>query len=224
MVYSGFILVYGIKMTCAEIAQKFGFKETGVYETREIVEGILVGCPYKLYKHLGIDIDDVEFYAYSEEESDCEDKASAKDEETDGKFSNIAMKNYEKLNAKKLEILNEKTLPEISNLILSFLKIDSPIFEYISFDSQRCCYADSENVFIGVDIGNYDVVYRSSIESYDDITIFHKEYTDKLDALKKYYTNNEKEIKYEFEKLAELYLIEGEPRFYSFANDCESCT
>ena len=99
-------------------------------------------------------------------------------------------------------------------------------YKFINLIYKKCCYHNEEEVFLGVELGNTSFIYRNYVQNFITFDSYHQFYQNQLDEIKLKYTENEIEILKEFKDFANEYNIDdlGQPEFYTFANDCESCT
>lgn len=130
-------------------------------------------------------------------------------------LSNIFEKSFD-------EEVNDYEFQELINDIL-----EKKGYKFINIHYQRCCYHNENEVFLGVCLGHTSFVYRDNVETFTTFETYNQKYQQQLDEIKQEYTENQYKILNEFKNLANEYNLENlQPNleFYTFANDCESCT
>ena len=93
----------------------------------------------------------------------------------------------------------------------------------LSIDMKRCCYFD-DTFYFGVDCGSTDFVYRDEVDTYQNFVDYHATMLEQLEKLKKNWEDHREQAIEELKKCETLEGIEGGPKFYKYANDCENCT
>ena len=109
---------------------------------------------------------------------------------------------------------------DIAELIDEIL---SQQYEFIKIHLKYCCYNDG-TVFIGFHIGSTHFVYRDEVKEYKTFNKYHNKNNKELSKLKKTFKKVQLQIKKEFVLLRKEFPKINKPKFYTFANDCESCT
>ena len=109
---------------------------------------------------------------------------------------------------------------DIVNIIDEIL---SKQYELIKVKPKHCCYNDGI-VFIGYYIGSTHFVYRDEVCEYKTFNKYHNKNSKELSKLKKTFKESQLQIKKEFVLLRKEFPKINKPKFYTFANDCESCT
>jgi hypothetical protein len=117
----------------------------------------------------------------------------------------------------------EENIFEIHDRINSMLEKN---FVFIKFIKKPCCFHERFSVYIGVNLGENDIQYRSNVEFFEDFQMYDDFFQSKLDNIKKKYLSNKDEIENEFKSFFEIYSdsIPNDLFFFTIPNGCECFT